>query len=167
MKRIAVAAILAAAMSLGLASCSAPQEKLEVSGASISYPADWTGDVQDLSSGKFLGVTTEEAKAIPFDLDGKANIVVAEISGSNIPAKDFVGAIEAQTASAKEQGVDFAVTTEDDRVKISAEGDGMHIAGVATIADGNIAAIALVTGDESAWSSHGKELEAVANSLTS
>lgn len=161
MKKIAITVAAIAALSLCLAGCSAPQEKLEAGGASISYPAEWTGDVHEMSSdegnGKVLGIEASSGKMMALDLDGEAMIVVAKTTGDSGSPDQVIGQLKSSGMTAEMQG---------DKMTFSGESDGMHLAGTAIVDDGKIAAVSIATADDSAWQSNGKELQAAADSLT-
>ncbi|MEY8460098.1 hypothetical protein AALA69_03080 [Eggerthellaceae bacterium 24-137] len=161
MKKTAIVAMLSGALALCLAGCSAPQEKLETDGASISYPAEWTGDVHEMSSdegnGKVIGIEASSGKMMALDLDGEAMIVVAKTTGDSSSPDQVMSQLESSGITAEMQG---------DKMTFSGDSDGMHLAGTAIVDDGKIAAVSVVTADDSAWQSNADELQATADSLT-
>lgn len=157
MKKIAIALILSAVMAIGAVGCSAPQSQLTASDVSISYPSEWTGDEQDLSNGKMLGLDVGSSTALSLDLDGEVLIAIADTAGSPMTAEDFVTML-------KEQGVGAEITG--DKVNISLSADGMHAIGSALVKDGSIDAIALATADDSAWNANKEALKKVVDSLS-
>ena len=157
MKKIVVALILSMVMAICAVGCSAPQSQLTALGASINYPSEWTGDEQDLSNGKMLGLDVGISTALSLDLGGEVIIAIANTAGSPMAAEDFV-------AMLKEQGVSAEITG--DKVDISLSADGMHAIGTALVKDGSIDAIALATADDSAWKANEEALRKVINSLS-
>ena len=157
MKRFAAVLILSVVMVVGAVGCSAPQSQLTASGASVSYPSEWTGDEQDLSRGKMLGLDVGSSTALSLDLGGEVLIAIADTAGSPMAAEDFVAMLE-------EQGINAEITG--DKVNISLSADGMHAIGSALVKDGNIDSIALATADDSAWKTNEEALKKVVDSLS-